>query len=183
MAHTALHAPRIRQLAAQPSAGMTTGSEELAALRKEVSALRAELLFRGVRDRFAYTNYGTTLISNGASIPRHVKLAYATNGKGLYQGFAVSRASHERRHSVDLGQVSSVAIKEMLTFNGSRPVWNRQLLQEYRAMAARGESLSPLSYPHAAEDLRRACEFAISARPELAVAVWSSSAQTAAFEP
>mmetsp|Transcript_50987 Transcript_50987/g.150301 ORF Transcript_50987/g.150301 Transcript_50987/m.150301 type:complete len:241 (-) Transcript_50987:227-949(-) len=58
------------------------------------------------------------------------------------------------RCNVQQGQVASWGIRRLLNcVNGSRPVWDKPLLQAMRSRLQKNLSLSPSHYPHAAEDV------------------------------
>lgn len=74
------------------------------------------------------------------------------------------RAAHQAANKT-LGSKSRFDVRQVAVglehaidrFNGARPVWTQHLVDLMLSMQARGVTLSPKSYPHAAEDVRLAC--------------------------
>ena len=58
---------------------------------------------------------------------------------------------------VNKGQTASPELDAMLRLDSGRPVWDSAFVSAMRRRARAGNSLSPAAYPHAAEDLSRAC--------------------------
>ena len=101
-------------------------------------------------------------------LPRAAQFSFAMDGETHVLGWPgkfVSAPAAESG-STPISQVGGGAkIHRLLRFNGSRPVWSRQLISAMqRVAAARGGTLSPPAYPHSAEDILLACrQFAAGA--------------------
>ena len=65
---------------------------------------------------------------------------------------------------VNKGQTASPELDAMLRLDSGRPVWDSAFVSAMRRRARAGNSLSPAAYPHAAEDLSRACAQFVTGR-------------------
>ena len=106
-----------------------------------------------------------------------LKWAFANQGNGRFANVPVSRERprpfFERRFNRD--QVGNAEIYERLRRGGTvgtRPVWQKELVDAMSAMVAAGKPIAPMAYPHAGEDLVAAARLLPAASRRFAV--WSS---------
>lgn len=155
-----------------------------AALRAEVASLRAQLAFlearspgigivtcESVRDLRCWNSLAHRAWE---ALPTAVRFAFAGGGSTAVVLQGMSRwtdiekekisvpAPAKRRNAMQGVGVSQVGggqpMHELLRFeDGGRPVWNETLLQTGMDLLARAKTLSPVDYPHAAEDVILAC--------------------------
>ena len=91
------------------------------------------------------------------AIREHSAVADARPQAAELQAFRSTQRKHTAQH-VTKGQTASSQLDAMLqkTPDG-RPIWDRAFVGAFRARARLNLSLSPVSYPNAAEDLELAC--------------------------
>ena len=131
------------------------------ALHSKISRLEAEIVrlrsieleaqFRAVRQEWAGMGGWPELDINAFQkakecIPREEKWQMTMNGSATWLGMRVPRPRRKRsaNGTIDVNQVSSVRVQELLTMrNEQRPVWTPELFSELSHMQRVGSSLSP----------------------------------------
>ena len=109
-------------------------------------------------------------------VTEQVKYEMTMRGQATWEvgGKRIAEPKERRPEPVNVGQVASPRILELLLHRDGRPVWTAALWKEHASRLAAGHSLSPPHYPHSSEDLALAWD--AFARPFKAArwAVWSS---------
>ena len=152
------------------------------ALRSEISSLRAQLKYlqarhnhwHGVglqtcRDTFDHNCSNGLARRAWAALPNRTRYEFAGRGDALVLLDGV-RPGHLEERAVAAPEPQTPAagvtitqtgggkpMNNLLRFDGARPIWSDALLAKGLSILARNLSLSPLDYPHAAEDLTLAC--------------------------
>ena len=160
---------------------------ELRELRAEVEVLRAknaELLaaehFRQLRTN-AWPGLGIQCLKVDYPkvrcnyLPDAVVWAMSMDGKALFNGQPQSAPVVKRYESehMTMHQMQP-KVRPYFKVNGSRPIWSHKLWSAYQSIIGRGKSVSPMAYPHAAEDISLAIKHFIGPIKHLSIGVISS---------